>query len=166
MSDPTPIFHVSLRGDTILTSPRFNKGTAFTIPERKAFGLTGRLPSKVNTLEEQCKRAYSQLQAREAPIRKNSFLQSLKEQNWVLYYTLLSQNLRELVPIIYTPTEVCLQQTSLEYKKDGYTLTYRLRQFLNIPISSEGVKGCISRFLTKSRWRKTSWSRRKDGILT
>jgi malate dehydrogenase (oxaloacetate-decarboxylating) len=46
-----------------------------------------------------------QLQSRETPIRKNSFLQSLKEQNWVLYYSFLQRHLRELIPIIYTPTE-------------------------------------------------------------
>ena len=85
---------VALRGDAILTHPRFNKGagrltgsvcscsrlilsagTAFTIPERKAFGLTGRLPYRVNSLEEQCRRAYDQLRARDTPIRKNTFLQ-------------------------------------------------------------------------------------------
>lgn len=96
---------VRLRGDSILTSPRFNKGTGFPLAERKSFGLTGRLPYRFNTLDEQCNRAYDQLQSRESPIRKNSFLQSLKDQNWVLYYALLSRNLRELVPIIYTPTE-------------------------------------------------------------
>ncbi|KAH7920940.1 hypothetical protein BV22DRAFT_1073124 [Leucogyrophana mollusca] len=99
------IFRVALRGDGLLTSPRWNKGTAFTHEERKAFGLTGRLPSRVNTLDEQCERAYAQLQARDSPIRQNSFLQSLKEQNWVLYYSLLSRHLRELTSIIYTPTE-------------------------------------------------------------
>jgi malate dehydrogenase (oxaloacetate-decarboxylating) len=99
-------FHVALRGNSILTSPRFNKGTAFTISERRAFGLTGHLPSRVNTLDEQCDRAWDQLRSRETPIRKNSFLQSLKEQNWVLYYSLLKTHLRELIPIIYTPTEV------------------------------------------------------------
>lgn len=101
-----PIFKVALRGDAILTNPRFNKGTAFTIKERTSFGLTGRLPFKVNTLEEQCDRAYDQLQSRDSPIRNNSFLQSLKDQNWVLFYTLISRHLRELIPIIYTPTEV------------------------------------------------------------
>ena len=44
----------------------------------------------------------------ESPIRKNAFLQSLKAQNWVLYYSLLSRHLSEVVPIIYTPTEVCI----------------------------------------------------------
>ncbi|KAJ7204368.1 hypothetical protein GGX14DRAFT_460197 [Mycena pura] len=85
-----PVFRVALTGDELLNSARFNKGTAFTVAERKAFGLTGRLPSRVNTLDEQCERAYAQLETRDSPIRKNSFLQSLKSQNIVLYYNLLS----------------------------------------------------------------------------
>jgi len=102
------IFKVALRGETLLTSPQWNKGTAFTKQERKAFGLIGRLPSRVNTIDEQCDRAYDQLHSHDTPIGKNSFLQSLKEQNWVLYYSLLSRHLTELTPIIYTPTEVSL----------------------------------------------------------
>ena len=103
-----PTIRVALRGDALLTSPHLNKGTAFTPSERISFGLTGRLPLKVNTLEYQCRRAYDQLCGRDEPIQKNSFLQSLREQNWVLYYALLSRHLAELVPIIYTPTEVYL----------------------------------------------------------
>ena len=101
----------ALHGDAILTSPRWNKGTAFSLEERKAFGLTGRLPYRVNTLDEQCDRAYDQLESRDAPLRKNTFLQSLKDQNWVLYYALLSRHLTELIPIIYTPTEVSRKST-------------------------------------------------------
>lgn len=97
---------VAVRGDAILTSPQFNKGTAFTAHERREFGLNGRLPWRINSLEEQCARAYDQLKSRETDIRKNSFLQSLKDQNWVLYYALISSHLQELTPIIYTPTEV------------------------------------------------------------
>lgn len=102
----TAQFHVALRGDEILTNPRWNKGTAFTTAERKAFGLTGRLPYRVNSLEEQQDRAYDQLQSLESPLHKNTFLQSLKEQNWVLYYSLIGKYLKETIPIIYTPTEV------------------------------------------------------------
>jgi len=97
---------VALRGQSLLTSPRFNKGTAFSESERKAFGLVARLPYRVNTLDEQCERAYYQLNTRETPLAKNVFLQSLKAQNWTLYYALLARHLKELVPIIYTPTEV------------------------------------------------------------
>ncbi len=99
---------VALRGNAILNDPHWNKGTAFTEEERKQFGLIGRLPYQVNTLDEQCERAYDQLLSRDTPIRKNSFLQSLKEQNTVLFYQLLLRHLRELMPIIYTPTEVHL----------------------------------------------------------
>ncbi|CCL98054.1 uncharacterized protein FIBRA_00048 [Fibroporia radiculosa] len=106
MSTPaTRALRVALHGDTILTHPRFNKGTAFPAHERKAFGLTGRLPFRVNTLEEQCRRAYDQLSTRDTPLRKNTFLQSLKDQNWTLYYGLISRHLKELIPIIYTPTQ-------------------------------------------------------------
>ncbi|KAH9885403.1 hypothetical protein C8Q73DRAFT_749198 [Cubamyces lactineus] len=99
------VLRVAIRGDSILTHPRFNKGTAFTHSERKAFGLNGRLPYRVNTLQEQCERAYDQLSTRGEPIRKNTFMQSLKDQNWVLYYGLLSRHVKELIPIIYTPTQ-------------------------------------------------------------
>ena len=98
---------VALRGDAILTNPRWNKGTAFTTKERVQFGLVGRLPHQVNTLDQQCQRAYDQLLSRDTPLRKNSFLQSLKEQNTVLFYQLLLRHLKELMPIVYTPTEAC-----------------------------------------------------------
>lgn len=101
-------FRVALRGEALLTNPRFNKGSAFSLRERHEFGLDGRLPFKVATLDEQCQRAYDQLNSQESPLHKNSFLQSLKDQNCVLYFAMLGKHLRELIPIIYTPTEVSL----------------------------------------------------------
>ncbi|KZT73367.1 hypothetical protein DAEQUDRAFT_721963 [Daedalea quercina L-15889] len=127
MSTPaTRALRVALRGQSILTSPRFNKGTAFTNSERKAFGLTGREPWRVNTLEEQCQRAYDQLSTRDTPIRKNTFLQSLKDQNWVLYYGLISRHLKELIPIIYTPTQAdaIANYSHLFRRSEGMYLTY------------------------------------------
>lgn len=38
-----------------------NRGTAFTREERAELGLIGRLPARVETLEEQKARAYAQL---------------------------------------------------------------------------------------------------------
>jgi malate dehydrogenase (oxaloacetate-decarboxylating) len=106
------VFRIALRGDAILATPRWNKGTAFTMNERMQFGLVGRLPYQVNTLDQQCQRAYDQLSSRETPLRKNSFLQSLKEQNSVLFYQLLHRHLKELMPIVYTPTEARVVVTS------------------------------------------------------
>ncbi|KAJ3501868.1 hypothetical protein NLJ89_g9146 [Agrocybe chaxingu] len=117
---------VSLRGHPLLDSPRYNKGTAFPISERKAFGLEGRLPYRVNSLEEQCERAYGQLNQRDTAIRKNTFLQSLKDQNWTLYYGLLARHLKELVPVIYTPTqaEAIINYSELFRRSEGLYLTF------------------------------------------
>lgn len=94
-----------LRGFQLLNSPIFNKGSAFTIEERKAFGLLGLLPSQVNTLDEQVDRAYRQFQYLKTPLAKNDFCTSMRIQNKVLYYELVRRHIREMLPIIYTPTE-------------------------------------------------------------
>jgi malate dehydrogenase (oxaloacetate-decarboxylating) len=82
-----------------------NKGTAFTSVERKNFKLYGLLPPNVQTLEEQVERAYEQYSSRPSDILKNTFMTSMKEQNQVLYYRLILDHLKEMFPIIYTPTE-------------------------------------------------------------
>ncbi|KAK1922115.1 hypothetical protein DB88DRAFT_497231 [Papiliotrema laurentii] len=102
---PAQPFSLSLRGGALLNSPRFNKGSAFSRKERDEFGLRGRLPYAVDTLEQQLERAYSQYRERQSDIHKNSFLQSMKAQNWVLFYALLTTHLEEMFPVIYTPTE-------------------------------------------------------------
>ncbi|KAJ3871657.1 hypothetical protein F5051DRAFT_189093 [Lentinula edodes] len=124
-----PKFRVALRGEALLAHPRFNKGTAFTASERKAFGLTGKLPYRINSLDEQCQRAYDQLQSQTTDIGKNSFLQSMKDQNWVLFYSLLTRHLRELIPIIYTPTEAeaIANYSHLFRRSEGLYLTFANR---------------------------------------
>ncbi|KAH9176856.1 hypothetical protein EDB89DRAFT_1936871 [Lactarius sanguifluus] len=126
MASDMATVRVALRGNAILNDPHWNKGTAFTEEERKQFGLVGRLPYQVNTLDEQCQRAYDQLLSRDTPIRKNSFLQSLKEQNSVLFYQLLLRHLRELMPIIYTPTEAdaIANYSHLFRRSEGLYLTF------------------------------------------
>ncbi|EDR00907.1 uncharacterized protein LACBIDRAFT_255070 [Laccaria bicolor S238N-H82] len=121
-----PAIRLAIRGEQLLTSPRFNKGTGFPTNERKAFGLSSRIPYRVNTIDEQCERAYGQLRARDTPIRKNTFLQSLKDQNWTLYYALLSRHLKELVPIIYTPTQgdAIASYSHLFRRSEGLYLTF------------------------------------------
>ncbi|KAK6539245.1 NAD-dependent malic enzyme, mitochondrial [Orbilia ellipsospora] len=95
----------ALEGKALLNSPHFNKGSAFTIEERRIFKLQGLLPAAVHSLDEQTKRAYEQYKSYELPIAKNQFLQSLRDQNEVLFYRLISDHLKEMFSVIYTPTE-------------------------------------------------------------
>lgn len=94
-----------LHGFQILNSPLFNKGSAFTLEERTGFNLNGLLPPVVNTLDEQAERAYKQLCYLKTPLAKNDFCTSMRQQNKVLFYELVRRHIRELLPIIYTPTE-------------------------------------------------------------
>lgn len=135
------VYKLRLRGDALLNAPRWNKGTAFTEKERQSFGLTGRLPYTVNTLEQQCQRAYDQLKSQDNDLQKNAFLQSLKEQNFVLYYGLLERHLTELMPIIYTPTEVSMNKT-LILRSDSPTSRLQadaIAQYSHLFRRSEGL---------------------------
>ncbi|KAL7410185.1 malate dehydrogenase [Mrakia frigida] len=93
----------NLRGDALLNTPRLNKGAAFTREERSIFGLEGMLPYEVHDLETQCKRAYAQLHKQPTVLLKHAFLASLRDQNQVLFYRLMSDHLKELLGVLYTP---------------------------------------------------------------
>ncbi|OAA47914.1 Malic enzyme, NAD-binding protein [Metarhizium rileyi] len=95
----------ALRGQAVLNTPYFNKGSAFPAHERRAFDLTGLLPQNVQTLEEQVRRAHDQYLSQANDLSRNTFLASLKEQNEVLYFKLLQDNLKAMFSVVYTPTE-------------------------------------------------------------
>jgi malate dehydrogenase (oxaloacetate-decarboxylating) len=84
--------------------PLRNRGTAFTVEERRVLGLTGRLPSAVESLDEQAARAYAQLRHHSTDLDKYVFLEELHDRNETLYFKLLIDHLTELLPIVYDPT--------------------------------------------------------------
>src|SRR4029077_10613485 len=88
------------RGLAVLNSPVLNKGTAFSVEERKALELTGLLPPDVSTLKTQVKRAYIQYQRLPDALSKNVYLTALHDRNEVLFYRLFSDHLREMIPIV------------------------------------------------------------------
>lgn len=88
------------RGQSVLSSPMLNKGTAFTAEERTALGLTGLLPPYISTLEAQVKRAYIQYERLPDALSKNVYLTALHDRNEVLFYRLFSEHLREMIPIV------------------------------------------------------------------
>jgi len=98
------VLRVSARGRLILVHPMANRGTAFTHAEREQLGLSGLLPSRVTTIEEQMRRSYAQYTRSPSPLAKFIQLAQLRDRNEVLFYRLLSEHLEEMLPIIYTPT--------------------------------------------------------------
>ena len=88
----------------ILNNPFLNKGTAFTLEERKELGLIGLLPPYVQTIEEQAAQTYEQMQTKVNDLEKRLFLMEIFNTNRTLFYYLFSQHLEEFNPIVYDPT--------------------------------------------------------------
>jgi malate dehydrogenase (oxaloacetate-decarboxylating) len=93
-------YRTKARGMAVLTTPLLNKGSAFTPEEREALGLTGLLPPVISTLEAQVACAYAQYQRLPDALGKNIYLTALHDRNEVLFFRLLSENLREMIPIV------------------------------------------------------------------
>ncbi len=105
MADPThPSVSIIKRGYDVIRDPLMNKGTAFTREERDQLGLHGLLPAQVNDIEVQVRRVMSSLDNLDSPMEKYLRLGTLQNVNEHLYYRVLTDNIEELMPIVYTPT--------------------------------------------------------------
>ncbi|GAA4099997.1 NAD-dependent malic enzyme [Actinomadura miaoliensis] len=106
------------RGLEVLREPLLNKGTAFTAEERDELGLHGLLPSAVETIDQQVRRVYAQYRVQPSDLAKNVYLEALRDRDEVLYYRLLSEHLREMLPIVYDPTVAqAIKNYSHEYRR-------------------------------------------------
>ncbi len=119
----------ALHGARLLSTPAFNKGTAFSIEERFRFGLHGLLPPYVETLEEQVARAYTAYLAYEKPLNRHIYLRALQDNNEVLFYRLLLDHIEEMMPIVYTPivAEACRHFSHIYRRPRGLFISYPLR---------------------------------------
>ena len=134
---PEPVIRTKLYGFTLLNHPRLNKGTAFTEEERDAFDLHGLLPPHVGTLEEQVWRRKRVFDSLPSGFDKYSFMRDLQDINETLFYALVTTYIREMMPIVYTPTvgEGCQRFSEVWRKPRGLFLSYpnrsRIEQILN-----------------------------------
>lgn len=122
------VTHIETRltGNDLLSTPKLNKGNAFTLEERDLFGLSGLLPHQVETLDQQAARMYVQYHEHHTNLGKNIYLNVLHDYNETLFYKLVSQHLEEMLPIVYTPTVgEAVQRFSLEHRKaKGLYISY------------------------------------------
>lgn len=103
-----------MRGHEILNNPFLNKGTAFTMEERKELGLIGILPPYVQTIEEQVEQAYQNFLRKPSNLEKRHFLMEIFNTNRTLFYYLFNQHIVEFNPIVYDPV---IAETIEEYSE-------------------------------------------------
>jgi malate dehydrogenase (oxaloacetate-decarboxylating) len=117
---------IEIEGIALLTDPLLNKGSAFTEEERMEFHLHGLLPPHIGTLDEQVDRRLNALRKFETDLERYLFLRGLQDANETLFYALLTRNLAELLPLVYTPTvgEGCQEFSHYSYYPRGLFLSW------------------------------------------
>ena len=132
------VIETHLTGNNLLSTPKLNKGCAFSQEEREAFNLTGLLPHFVETLEQQVARMYMQYNEHHSNLGKNIYLNVLHDYNETLFYKFVSEHLEEMLPVIYTPTVgEAVQRFSLEHRKArGLYISYADRDRLDEVIAN------------------------------
>jgi malate dehydrogenase (oxaloacetate-decarboxylating) len=116
-------------GPSLLEAPLLNKGSAFSAQERVTFNLTGLIPPRYESIEEQVERAYMQYSSFDEPINKHIYLRAIQDNNETLYYRLIQEHINEMMPIIYTPTvgDACEQFSDIYRSSRGLFISYSER---------------------------------------
>ncbi|HEM0681624.1 TPA: NAD-dependent malic enzyme [Listeria monocytogenes] len=102
-------------GFDYMNNPLLNKGTAFSKEERASYQLDGLLPPIIETIEQQAVRIETQIENLETPLHKHQLLTNLYNENRTLYYYVVTKNVTDYLPIIYTPT---IDDAVIQYHKD------------------------------------------------
>lgn len=95
---------IGLRGFRLLYHPLYNKDTAFTPEERKAFEIEGLLPKTHLKIEQQVSLELERVRAKQDPLEQFIGLSALQDRNETLFYRTIVENVTEMMPLIYTPT--------------------------------------------------------------
>ncbi|MCP9262173.1 Malic enzyme [Dirofilaria immitis] len=77
---------------------------AFTLYERQYFGIHGLLPPAFMTEDQQAYRVITNLRQQPDDLARYIQLDNLQERDEKLYYRVICDHIKELLPIVYTPT--------------------------------------------------------------
>jgi malate dehydrogenase (oxaloacetate-decarboxylating)(NADP+) len=91
-------------GMALLRDPLLNKGTGFSDQERDALGLRGLLPAHVLSMQAQAERVLTNLRQQPNDLQKYVALNALHDRNEALFFRIVTDNIDEIQPLIYTPT--------------------------------------------------------------
>ena len=132
-----------LTGPMLLEHPLLNKGSAFTLEERRQLGLTGLLPTGVSSLQTQMQRIYGNYLAKQTNLERYMHLISLQDRNETAFYRLLSDHLVEMMPIIYTPVvgEACQTYSRIYHRPRGVFISYPQRDSIDEIFANVALTG-------------------------
>lgn len=131
--DSQRYLYIPHSGPSLLETPLLNKGSAFSAKERAAFNLTGLVPPRYETIEEQVERAYLQYNSFDEALNKHIYLRAIQDNNETLFYRLIQKHIDEMMPIIYTPTvgDACEQFSDIYRSSRGLFVSWEERHQLD-----------------------------------
>lgn len=100
--------------------------TSHSTAVRKYNRTYGLVPPAVEGLDIQASRCLKQLQRRPQSIDKYLYLSHLRNANVHLFYRLVTQHIKDMAPLIYTPTvgDGCLQWSHNYVQPEGLYISY------------------------------------------
>lgn len=100
--------------------------TSHSIPVRRFNRTHGLIPPAVEDQDVQLQRCLKQLARREKSIEKYLYLSGLRNTNVHLFYRLVTKHIKDIAPLIYTPTvgDACLQWSHNYVQPEGLYLSY------------------------------------------
>jgi malate dehydrogenase (oxaloacetate-decarboxylating)(NADP+) len=141
---------LTAQGTALLHDNALNESTAFTSGERNQFGLTGLLPTAIETLDTQVKRCLMQLTKKPNLLEQYIYLNQLADDNQTLFFKLLSTDPERFLPIVYDPVvaDACLQFGHIYRRPNGIYLSIEQRGKVKEVLSNWPVKDvrfiCVS----------------------
>ena len=97
------------------------QGMAFTLEERQVLGIHGLLPPVIFSQQEQVERILANVRHWDNGLDKYIYLTALQDRNESLFFKVITENIEEMAPIIYTPTVgLACQKFGFIFRKPRY----------------------------------------------